>query len=156
MREPQNAGDEKTETVLRPQARLKRRADFVRAAKGSRAHRSSFSLQAVRRKGESAAGPPRFGFTVTKKIGSAVVRNRIRRRLKEALRLAPDLSARAGYDYVILARHPALTQDFATLQKELARAIIDAHAAAGARRAQAPRAAEPHNPAGAATSPKKD
>ncbi len=117
----------------------KKRADFVQAAKGQRAQGRSFSLQAVRRKGETEVGPPRFGFTVTKKIGGAVLRNRIRRRLKEALRLAPELSACPGYDYVILGRQAALGQEFAALQEELAHAIAEVHARPNAARSRAPR-----------------
>jgi ribonuclease P protein component len=129
MREPLNAGRGADRQVEhRPPARLKKRADFVRTAKGRRAKELAFSLQAARRTGESEAGPPRFGFTVTKKSGGAALRNRIRRRLKEALRLAPELAARPGYDYVFLGRPAALTQDFAALQKDLARAIAEIHA----------------------------
>ncbi|MGA3302912.1 MAG: ribonuclease P protein component [Methylovirgula sp.] len=126
MREPLNAGSEAEQPgKLRPPARLRKRADFVRTAKGRRAKELSFSLQAVRRTG--AEGPPRFGFTVTKKIGGAVLRNRIRRRLKEALRLVPALAARPGYDYVILGRAAALAQEFAALQEDLAQAIAEVH-----------------------------
>ncbi len=71
---------------------------------------------------------PRFGFTVTKQSGGAVERNRIRRRLKEALRLLDPLPARPGHDYVILARPEALGMPFLALQGELIRALgkIDA------------------------------
>jgi ribonuclease P protein component len=115
--------------------RLKRRADFLRAAAGKRFHGKAFTLQAARRAqtgpaglgetGESglSAAPPRFGFTVTKKIGKAVVRNRIRRRLKEAVRTLDPLPARAGHDYVMIARAEALGLAFAALQAELVRAL---------------------------------
>jgi ribonuclease P protein component len=66
---------------------------------------------------------PRFGFTVTKKLGGAVLRNRIRRRLKEALRRLDPLPARPAHDYVILARPEALDMAFSALQAELARAL---------------------------------
>lgn len=141
MREPREAGSEENtggEIRLRPQARLKRRADFVKAAKGQRAHGGAFTLQAIRRKDPSEADLPRFGFTVTKKLGGAVVRNRIRRRLKEALRLAPDLSACRDYDYVILGRRAALSQEFKALQKELRRAISEVHVRREATRSHAP------------------
>jgi ribonuclease P protein component len=65
----------------------------------------------------------RFGFTVTKQSGGAVQRNRIRRRLKEALRLLDPLPARPGHDYVILARPEALSMPFRALQGELIRAF---------------------------------
>lgn len=117
------------EAPPRAPARLKKRAEFLNAAKGRRFHAGSFSLQAVRRQADAAEALPRFGFTVTKKLGSSVVRNRIRRRLKEALRLLPSLSARPGYDYVIVARPAALDQAFSALQEELARAFVEIHAA---------------------------
>jgi ribonuclease P protein component len=134
----EESGRDKIPVSRRPQ-RLTRRAEFLDAAKGKRFHSRCFSLQAARRQpgpsGEDqAAALPRFGFTVTKKIGKAVVRNRIRRRLKEALRLAPDLSARPGHDYVIVARPAALGQSFSALQDELARAIAGIHAPGGSGR----------------------
>ncbi|TAL82185.1 MAG: ribonuclease P protein component [Beijerinckiaceae bacterium] len=121
-------GDTGDKIRLRPQARLKKRADFLKASKGQRVHGGAFTLQAVRRKGPAEADLPRFGFTVTKKLGGAVVRNRIRRRLKEALRLAPNLSTCRDYDYVILGRQSALQQEFKALQEELGRAISEVHA----------------------------
>ena len=78
--------------VRPPVARLKKRADFLAAAKGRRQHQRCFVLQGRQREvaGEASenADAPRFGFTVTKKVGNSVVRNRIRRRLREAARLA--------------------------------------------------------------------
>jgi len=111
-----------------PPARLKTRADFLRAAKGRRLRMPCFSLQMIAQPEAAAAEPPRFGFTVTKKLGKAVLRNRIRRRLKEAVRRAP-LSARPGHDYVILAQPAALTEDFAQLQRQISQAIAEIHAA---------------------------
>lgn len=146
MREPLDAGSENDagrKIKLRPQARLKKRADFLKASKGQRAHGGSFSLQAVRRKTPAEVDLPRFGFTVTKKIGGAVVRNRIRRRLKEALRLTPDLSACRGYDYVILGRRNALNQQFTALQEELGRVVAEVHAR---RKAAHPNPAGPSVP----------
>ena len=106
--------------------RLKRRADFLRAAKGKRWHGKAFSLQASRPLEESNA--VRIGLTVTKKVGNAVVRNRARRRLREAIRLHADLSAQPGHDYVLVARVEALRLPFAILQSELSRAVRSVHA----------------------------
>lgn len=65
----------------------------------------------------------RFGFTVTKKLGNAVKRNRIRRRLKAAVaELAPDV-AKAGYDYVVVARSAAFDRPFADIKADLSRAF---------------------------------
>jgi ribonuclease P protein component len=71
---------------------------------------------------------PRFGFTVTKQSGGAVKRNRIRRRLKEAVRLLDPLPALPGHDYVILARPEALGMPFPVLQGELIHALGNIHA----------------------------
>jgi ribonuclease P protein component len=104
--------------------RLTRRSDFLKAAKGRRFHAKGFTLQSVRCADPSPEKAlPRFGFTVTKKLGGAVVRNRIRRRLKEALRLLDPLPARPGHDYVILARTEALDLPFSSLQAELGTAL---------------------------------
>jgi ribonuclease P protein component len=108
-----------------PVQRLKRRRDFLRAASGDRVHSRAFSLQASPRPEdtEPVLAPARFGITVTKRIGGAVERNRIKRRFKEALRLTPDLPVRAGRDYVIVAKAEALTSGFQVLQSELSNAI---------------------------------
>jgi ribonuclease P protein component len=117
-----------------PPARLRTRAEFVRTAKGRRLRTPCFSLQMMGRPALPDPQPPRFGFTVTKKLGNAVLRNRIRRRLKEALRRGAALSGRPDHDYVILAQPPALTEDFASLQLQISQAIADIHAAPRKRR----------------------
>src|ERR1700681_4803315 len=89
-------------------SRLRRRADFQRAAKGRRARMEAFALQANRRAAAPDGLGARVGFTVTKKLGGAVVRNRIRRRLKEAVRLSPNLETRPDHDYVLMAQCEAL------------------------------------------------
>ncbi len=107
-------------------ARLRARADFRRAAKGRRLQAAAFSLQMIETDSPDAA--PRFGLTVTRKVGTAVERNRIRRRLKEALRLAPDLPALPGSDYVIVARRTALQTPFEALKGDLVQLIGTIHA----------------------------
>jgi len=74
-------------------------------------------LQALR--SADSDQPPRFGFTVTKKIGNAVVRNRIRRRLKEAVRLSAQNLAAPGTDYVLIGRRAALSLPFDRLITDL-------------------------------------
>ena len=123
--------------------RLKKRADFVAAAKGKRVFMRAFSLQG---KAKDQDPSIRFGFTVTKKTGRAVVRNRIRRRLKEAVRLAPGLAAMPGHDYVLVARAEALRAGFADLQRELHQALERIHggkSASGAGRRQGSSGPEP-------------
>ncbi len=107
--------------------RIKRRADFLRAAKGRRWHGKAFSLQ-VSRPAETCEPEARFGLTVTKKVGNAVIRNRARRRLRAAIRLHDRLPVRAGHDYVLVARVEALRLPFAALQRDLVQAVRSVHA----------------------------
>lgn len=88
----------------------------------------SLVLQARKRDGETEDPKlARFGFTATKSLGGAVLRNRARRRLKEAVRLAgPDL-AMEGYDYVLIAREGTVQRRFAELIKDLERALAKVH-----------------------------
>ena len=108
-----------------PPLRLKKRKDFLAAARGSRSHASAFVLQVGPRADEAAENhPPRFGLTITKKtVPSAVRRNRIRRRLREALRQGAALSAPPGCDYVFVAREKALDLPFARLMSEMSAAL---------------------------------
>ena len=125
-------GEERVKTnVHAAPLRLKRRAEFQRVARGRRSHSSAFLLQSLARPDGAPPSEARFGFTVTRKVGNAVVRNRIRRRLREALRLAAGLEARADHDYVIVARIEALGRPFENLMKELARALRAAHSPGG-------------------------
>ncbi len=64
-------------------------------------------------------GAPRVGFTVTKKVGNAVVRNRVRRRLKEAVRIHAAGDMAAGNDYVIVGREDVLAASFGQIANEL-------------------------------------
>lgn len=79
-----------------------------------------FLLEALNRKDD---GAPRIGVTVTKKVGNAVVRNRIRRRIKEAVRVHAADDMAPGNDYVVVARRDVLAAPFNTLKAELARRI---------------------------------
>lgn len=99
--------------------RLKRRAAFKRAARGVRVGREAFLLQAVARDDDRA---PRVGYTVTRKIGNAVVRSRIKRRLR-ALSEREYAAFVPGTDYVIVARRAALTAPFDRLQSDLTNAL---------------------------------
>ena len=119
--------------------RLTQRADFLAAAAGAKAPTPTFVLQMRRREG----GPVRIGFTVTKKVGCAVERNRIRRRLREVVRLSPPSHMRAGHDYVLIGRRAALSAPFERIKEEFDRALRRVHAGPadtnGASRAATPR-----------------
>ena len=98
--------------------RLTKRAEFQRVSRGRRASVETFTLQSRRREEastEAADSGPRVGLTVTKSVGGAVERNRVRRRLKEALRAAAPLEAESDHDYVLMARREALGRRFAAL-----------------------------------------
>ena len=101
-----------------PPARLKKRAEFLAVRRGEK-RRGPFFLMEVLDRDDGAA--PRVGFTVTKKVGNAAVRNRIRRRLKEAVRTRAAADMAAGSDYVIVGRREVLGAAFDDLARELSR-----------------------------------
>jgi len=101
--------------------RLTRRAEFLRvAAKGRKVPMPGMVMQALARGDDS---PLRLGFTVTKKIGGAVVRNRTRRRLKEAARLLLRTAPARGADIVLVGRATTRQRPFAQLMDDLQRAL---------------------------------
>ena len=100
---------------------IRRRADFQAARRSPSVGAPGFLL-IKRRRGDE--GPARAGFTITKKLGNAVQRNRIRRRLKAVAREAFAYGAEPGADYVIVARAPALTRSFASLLDDMKRALL--------------------------------
>ena len=71
----------------------------------------------------SDTGPPRVGFTVSRKVGTAVERNRARRRLREVVRLCDADRFKPGSDYVLIGRRAALELPFARLVEDFARAL---------------------------------
>ena len=121
---------------------LKKRGEFLKVRGGNRWSTPSATVECKRRNQtvisltddthisnleNGAVGPPRFGFTVTKKLGNAVIRNRIRRRLKSAITELSDQHARPGFDYVLIARGAAFDRPFAALKKDLEVALQRVH-----------------------------
>jgi ribonuclease P protein component len=104
--------------------RLRRRPEFTAAAAGPRAHGPLLTLQMRRREDEAA---PRLGLTVTKRIGNAVERNRIRRRLRAAAAAVVPVAGRPGHDYVIIARRALLQAAFPRLVADLSQAFGRVH-----------------------------
>lgn len=121
---------------------IKRRADFLRVRGGARWGTPGFLMEAKRRASGAPVSdepadraprataleftdrhPARFGFTVTKKLGPAVVRNRIRRRLRELLRQGASAHGLPGCDYVIVARDAALRRPHDAMRHDLVAAL---------------------------------
>jgi ribonuclease P protein component len=101
--------------------RLRRRPEFLRvAASGKKSAIGGVVLQALKRGDD---GPVRLGFTVTRKVGNAVVRNRTRRRLKEAARLVLRNRPVQGADLVLIGRDSTRKRDFQALQDDIRRAL---------------------------------
>ena len=115
-----------------PIERLRKRPDFLAAAKAASCARGAVVVQARDR----ADGAPliRAGFTATRKIGGAVVRNRAKRRLREAARLLLPLHGEPGHDYVFIARGGTTARRWARLLDDMKTALISLarHQVAGA------------------------
>jgi len=101
--------------------RLRQRADFLAVANGARVSSAAFVVQGRRRDDD---GPIRVGFTVSRKNGTATERNRIRRRLRELVKLLDVISMRPHCDYVLVGRRAALNRDFATMLDDLRSALL--------------------------------
>ena len=103
-------------------ARLKTRAQFLAAAKGASLARGAVAVQRLAREdGSLAIGA---GFTATKKVGNAVVRNRAKRRLREAARALLPLHGTQGCDYVFVARAGTVDRDWLRLLDDMRSALI--------------------------------
>lgn len=115
---------------------LKKRSEFQRVRGGGRYACAAFVMEGKPRAvmpastalpDTAAPNAARFGFTITKKIGNAVVRNRIRRRLRAALVELAATNANPAIDYVVIARLPAQTQPYAELLASLQTAFRQVH-----------------------------
>ncbi|MEO3997988.1 ribonuclease P protein component [Mesorhizobium sp. CAU 1732] len=106
-----------------PPERLKKRSQFLAVRRGEKRRGRLFLLEVLDR---GDAEPARYGLTVTKKVGNAVTRNRIRRRLKEATRVHAGGDMAAGKDYVIVGRREILDVGFDDLRQELSRRLSGA------------------------------
>jgi ribonuclease P protein component len=99
---------------------LKKRSEYLALREGARVSAPAFLL--VRRP-RNGGGEPRVGVTVSKKLGKAVARNRMRRRLKEAARATFPEHAQVACDYLLIARATARTQRFSELLDDMRRAL---------------------------------
>ncbi len=114
-----------TDPDIVPLDRLRRRGDFLRVARGAKWATPGLILQAAPRP-DAQAGLPRLariGFTVSRKVGGSVERNRARRRLREAARLVMPSRVRPAIDYLLIGRHTTLTRPWAQLVRDLETAL---------------------------------
>jgi ribonuclease P protein component len=120
--------------------RLTKRAEFQRVSSGRRASVATFTLQSRRREetGKESVPGARLGLTITKGVGGAVERNRVRRRLREALRAASPLEAERDHDYVLMARREALGRRFVALVDDVRTAFRAARRGEGGGRGRGP------------------
>lgn len=107
---------------------LRKRSDFLRLNRG-RKHAAHGLVLQVRPTPDAPEGTEiiRLGLTVTKKIGNAVVRNRARRRLREAARAVLPVAGQPGHDYVLIARQGTLGRSFDDLKADILRALRAVH-----------------------------
>ena len=105
-----------------PTQTIKDRRDFLSAASQGRKFIASTLILQMHKRPDNhpvIAPEPRFGFTVTKKMGNSVARNRIKRRLREAVRKVSPKHIQAGYDYVIISRNKCLKCDFTEITRDM-------------------------------------
>lgn len=103
--------------------RLKKRAQFLKVARGRKWVTPGLVLQCWRRDDDDIS---RVGFTVTKRVGNAVVRNRVKRRLREVVR-QDKAHAQKGFDYVVIGRKTTIERDFGDLGQDLDKAFHGIH-----------------------------
>ena len=116
---PQDNQDSPIEVV-----RLAKRPQFLFVRGGKAERRKSLVVQARQRTGEDPGEHIGEGFTATKKVGNAVVRNRAKRRLREAARLLLPRLGRPGTDYVFIARDATADIAWARLLDDMESALI--------------------------------
>jgi ribonuclease P protein component len=110
---------------MRAPETIRQRRDFLAANQGRRVPSAGFVLL-VRQRSDGAP-LMRAGYTVTKKIGNSVIRNRLKRRLREIVLLTLPAHGHSGADHVLIGREAGLTRDFAMLKADLEKALAKAH-----------------------------
>jgi len=88
---------------------------------------TSKRVPTLKKRSDKKTNFSRVGYTVTKKVGNAVIRNRIRRRLREVVSKTFPQKSLANHDYVIIGKYGALTRDFTSILKDLEQALDHVH-----------------------------
>lgn len=104
---------------------IRLRRDFLAANQGRRVPSAGFVLLVRQRDDGSLA--MRAGFTVTKRVGNSVTRNRLKRRLREIARAVIPVHGHPGADHVLIGRDAGLTRDFGQMLADLEKALAKAH-----------------------------
>lgn len=117
------------DTTVQQISVLRQRSEFLKAARAPRQAMTGMVVQARKRgAGEPAETPIRVGYTCSKKVGNAVMRNRAKRRLREVARTVLPQLGQPGYDYVLIGRNGATTdRSFADLTNDLRTALRKLH-----------------------------
>ena len=100
---------------------IRKRADFLAANRGRRFATTGFVLLVQDRRDDNPA--IRLGITITKKVGNAVTRNRMRRRFRELARELLDARGKAGADHILIGRSDGIERDFDTIRHDMLRAL---------------------------------
>ena len=107
--------------------RLSRSAEFDRVFREGRSHASRYLVLHAFPRPDAGEEEPRLGVSVGRKVGGAVERNRVRRRLREMVRLTAALPEQAGHDYVLIGRRAALNAPFDRMVADFAGALKRIH-----------------------------
>jgi ribonuclease P protein component len=110
-----------TDRASRGYSVIKKRSDFLAANRGKRYATPGFVLLVFDRRDDDPAR--RLGITITKKVGNAVIRNRMRRRFRELARALLDVHGKAGADHILIGRDAGIERDFAMLRVEMTKAL---------------------------------